>query len=128
MMGTFAKWSVTSHNRRRGPKPEGGPLEVQTRRILEDLTRRLEGATMKSQDARWDFGWCGLVVDVQDERSHAKQTQRNHDGYKASKAIEEGLVPVYILEPWLKNHPDLVSALMRTYAVLQGATIKEACA
>lgn len=125
-----ARYSITTHNPRKGPKPEGGPLELQTRRILEQLQRELDSTTLESQERRWDFHWCGIPVDIQDEKSHAKETQRKHDAYKFAVAVQErereGAFPVYIIERWLKDRPDAVSVLMWVYAILQGATPKEA--
>jgi hypothetical protein len=128
---THARYAITQHNptwKEKIPK-EDTLGERALRRILESLSRELEGLTFKSQDGRYDFWLCGIPIDVQGP-SHQKQTQRDHDAFKASEAIKAGFpAPILIEQQDILDHPDLVRQLLRTLALMQpGVTEKEAAA
>jgi hypothetical protein len=96
------------------------------RRILESLSRELDGLSFKSQDGRYDFWMCGIPIDVQGP-FHVRQTQRDHDAFKASEAIKAGIpAPILIEERVVLKNPDLVRQLLRIRALMEpGVSPKE---
>jgi len=124
---SHAKWTVTTHNPRKHiRKLEDTRGERKLRRILESLSRELDGLSFKSQDGRYDFWMCGIPIDIQGP-FHAKQTQRDHDAFKAGEAIKAGFpAPILIEEQVILKHADLVRQLLRTRALMEpGITVKE---
>lgn len=124
---THARFSITTHNpRKQIRKLEDTKGERALRRILESLSRELDGLSFKSQDGRYDFWLCGIPIDVQGE-SHQKQTQRDHDAFKAGEAIKAGFpAPILLEEQVILKHGDLVRQLLRTRALMEpGITVKE---
>jgi hypothetical protein len=126
---THARYAITQHN---PTWKEKIPLEDTRgeralRRILESLSRELDGLSFKSQDGRYDFWLCGIPIDVQSP-SHAKQTQKDHDALKASEAIKAGFpAPILIEQQVIFEQPDLVRQLLRTRPLMEpGVTVKEA--
>jgi hypothetical protein len=100
--------------------------EKALRQMLESLSRELDGLTFKSQDGRYDFWLQGVPVDVQGPE-HVKQTRKDHDAFKASEAIKEGLpAPLLLEERDILEKPAEVRQLLRALAILHGAREKEA--
>ena len=120
-----ARWTTTHTPMPKHPRRlEDTKPERALRRILESLSRELI-VNFSSQDRRYDFWIQGVPIDVQGPY-HAKQKQRDHDAYKASEAIKDGVpAPILIEACAVLKYPDLVRDLLRTIAVLHGATIKE---
>ena len=121
-----ARWSVTTHNPPKHPrKLEDTNLERPVRRLCERLSRELI-VNFASQDLRYDFWLQGVPIDVQGPH-HKKQTQLDHDGFKASQIIELGLPsPLFIYPNEILNKSELVYNLLRALALLKGAIEKEA--
>lgn len=124
---SHARWTTTHvYTAKRPRKLEDTKLERPVRRLLERLSRELDGLSFKSQDGRYDFWMCGIPIDVQGP-FHAKQTQLDHDAFKASKIIELGLPsPLFIYPNEILNKSELVYNLLRALALLKGAIEKEA--
>lgn len=122
---SHAKWSVTRHPPRSYlTKLEDTKLERPVRRMLERLSRELN-VDFSSQDLRYDFWLQGVPIDVQGPH-HQKQTQLDHDAFKASKIIELGLPsPLFIYPNEILKKSELVYNLLRALALLKGATKKE---
>jgi hypothetical protein len=75
---------------------------------------------------RYDFWLQGVPIDVQGPH-HKKQTQLDHDAFKASKIIELGLPsPLFIYPNEILNKSERVYNLLRALALLKGAIEKEA--
>lgn len=90
------------------------------RRILEELSREMDGLNFKSQDGRYDFWIQGVPLDVQ-TKLHLKQTRLDHDAFKASKIIELGIPsPLFLTERQLKHSRPHVKELLRYLALTQG--------
>jgi len=120
-----AKWTILSHNPPKHPrKLEDTVLERPVRRLLERLSREVS-VNFASQDLRYDFWLQGVPIDVQGPH-HKKQTQLDHDGFKASQIIELGYPsPLFIYPNEILNKSELVYNLLRALALLKGAIVKE---
>ena len=123
---SYAKWSVTRHPPRSYlTKLEDTNLERPVRRMLERLSRELDGVNFKSQDGRYDFWLMGVPIDVQGP-FHERQTQRDHDAFKAGEIIKAGLpVPILIEGKAIRKTPELVYQVLRAVALLHGARMRE---
>jgi len=121
-------WPITRHPptwKEKIPK-EDSRLERVMRRILEELSREFDAVSFKSQDGRYDFWLNGVPIDVQGPH-HLRQTQRDHDAFKASETIKEGLPPpLHFTEEQLLKNRELVKAFLHALAVLTGSHPKEA--
>jgi hypothetical protein len=124
---SHARWTTTHQYTPKHPrKLEDTKLERVMRRILEELSREFDTVSFKSQDGRYDFWLNGVPIDVQGP-FHVKQTQRDHDAFKASETIKEGIPPPqYFTEEQLLKHRELVKAFLHALAVLTGSHPKEA--
>jgi hypothetical protein len=123
---SHARWTTTHTYTPKHPrKLEDTKLERPVRRTLERLSRELN-VNFASQDARYDFWIQGVPLDVQGPL-HTKQTQLDHDGFKASKIIELGYpAPLFIYPNEVNKKLELLYNHLKTLALLKGATLKEA--
>jgi hypothetical protein len=120
---SHARWTTTHVYTSKHPrKLEDTKLERPLRRLLERLSREVV-INFASQDLRYDFWLQGVPIDVQGLH-HKKQTQLNHDGFKASQIIELGLPsPLFIYPNEILKKSELVYNLLRALALLKGAEV-----